>query len=192
MFSQQNEEFRAAKQYFDYQKMRLDQEFRKAYAIETDEKREFIKKDFTEFMQKLDSIENSAYLYALIKVKNREDLSAVAQSRNAAVNQLNPLKNNIDRQAEYPGGFMAMRNQIAELFYQKALISAGNTFATQVVFEVDREGYITNVLAEGPFSGFNKQAMIAMYLLPEKFIPARLDGKAIPYRFRFPLSLDLN
>ena len=140
-------------------------------------------------MQKLDSIENSAYLYALIKVKTREDLSS---GKNSAIDKLNPLKNNLDRQAEYPGGFVAMRNQIAELFYQKALLSAGKTFSTQVVFEVDQNGNVTNVLAEGPFAGFNKQAMIAMYLLPDKFSPARLDGKAIPYRFRFPLSLDLN
>lgn len=189
--AQQNEEFRATKQFFDYQRLMLDREFRKKYDKEPADRKPVIRKDYTEFMQKLDSIENNAYINTLIKVKNREDLARIQGEQLPNLSLKNPDRQSLDYEAQYPGGLGILRTQIADLFYHDAILPEAKTFKTQLVFVVDRDGSITEVQAEGDHFTFNRQAEIAMYLLPNKFTPAKLNGTPVRYRFRLPISMDL-
>lgn len=189
-FGQQAQEFRIIKEYFDQQEVLLKNEFVKKYqtTIEVSSK-ELIKKDFSEFMYKLDSIRNSAYLGALIKVKNREDIKLISNvSKNL---QKNVMKGTVSV-PEYPNGINALRNIVANLFYKEQILSDEKELQTLISFMVDKDGTICDIKAQGDNASFNKQAEIAMYLIPEKFSkPAFHNGEATSYIFRMPLTMKL-
>lgn len=190
-FAQQNEEFISTKKYFDYQRFMLNNEFKKRFDDEKNGSQKMaIKKDFAEFMVKLDSIQNTAFIGTLIKVKNREDLTRIKTKNLKALHLDNPDKNTIAEEAKYPGGFQKLREQVADLFYSKAILPNQKIIETDVVFIVEKDGSISSVHAEGENVPFNKQAEIAMYLLPEKFSPAISDGSAVRYRFKLPLAMN--
>ena len=192
LFAQQNDEFRSAKDYFDYQRFMLNNEFRKKFDSEKNvEQKIAIKRDFSEFMVKLDSIQNTAFIGTLIKVKNREDLEKITV-KNLPELHLNPKKEDLNKEAQYPGGFETLRKQVADLFYTDSVLPDQKLLKTNVVFVVERDGSIGNVHAEGDNFTFNRQAEIAMYLLPEKFSPAIINGTAVRYRFRLPLSMNFD
>ena len=191
-FAQQNDEFRSAKDYFDYQRFMLNNEFRKKFDSEKNiEQKIAIKRDFSEFMVKLDSIQNTAFIGTLIKVKNREDLEKITV-KNLPELHLNPKKEDLNKEAQYPGGFETLRKQVYYLLYTDSVLPDQKLLKTNVVFVVERDGSIGNVHAEGDNFTFNRQAEIAMYLLPEKFSPAIINGTAVRYRFRLPLSMNFD
>ena len=190
-FGQQNMEFKSVKNYFDYQRFMLNNEFKKRFDKEPNVSGKInIKKDFSEFMKKMDSIQNTALIGALIKVKNREDLSRLNFQNLPQISLENPTKTELSKEAKYPGGFENLRSQVADLFYSDAVYTQEKQLKTNVVFVVEKDGSITSVHAEGENFTFNRQAEIAMYLLPNKFDPAFINGTAVRYRFRLPLAMD--
>lgn len=194
MSSQQNEEFKSVKEHFDYQRYLLANEFRKENGSTSAANRKALNATFSEFMVKLDSIQNSAYVGALIRVKNREDLSRLnsAPFDKSSISSSEPEIKEAEEAVVpvYPGGINALRNQVANLFYYDATTEGKVTLRTTVTFVVDRNGSVSNVFADGENQGFNRQAMIAVYLLPEKFAPARLNGVPVRYRFALPLTMN--
>ncbi len=190
LFAQQNDEFKSTKHYFDYQRFMLNNEFKKKFDNEENiEQKIAIKRDFSEFMLKLDSIQNTAFIGTLIKVKNREDLTKITIKNLPELHLANPKKEELNEEAKYPGGFETLRKQVADLFYTDSVLPDQKLLKTNVVFVVEKDGSIGNVQAEGDNFTFNRQAEIAMYLLPEKFSPAIINGTAVRYRFRLPLSM---
>ena len=191
-FAQQNDEFRTTKNYFDYQRFMLNKEFKKKFDKgKSTQEKIGAKKDFSEFMFKLDSIQNTAFISTLIKVKNREDLEIIATRNLPELHLKNPPKEVLNAEAKYPGGFETLRAQVADLFYFEAILPDRKLLKTNVIFIVEKDGSISGVQAEGENFTFNRQAEIAMYLLPQKFSPARINGTAVRYRFRLPLSMTL-
>lgn len=189
--AQQNQEFKITKDYFDYQRLMLNNEFKKKFDSETNyEDKRSIKENFSEFMVKLDSIQNTAFIATLIKVKNREDLDRIASRKTTIDHAENPQKQMLNEQATYPGGFETLRKQVADLFYSDSVLPDQKLLKTNVVFVVEKDGSISSVRAEGDNFTFNRQAEIAIYLLPEKFSPAVVNGTAVRYRFRLPLAMN--
>lgn len=189
--AQQNEEFRMTKNYFDYQRFMLNNEFKKKFDSEQNlDGKRLIKKDFTDFMVKLDSVQNTAFIATLIKVKNREDLEKIASNKTLIDQAKNPEKSELNEEAIYPGGFETLRKQVANLFYSDSVLPNQKLMKTNVVFVVEKDGSISSVHAEGDNFTFNRQAEIALYLLPEKFSPAMINGTAVRYRFRLPLAMN--
>lgn len=189
--AQQNQEFKITKDYFDYQRLMLNNEFKKKFDSETNyEEKRSIKENFSEFMVKLDSIQNTAFIATLIKVKNREDLDRIASRKTTIDHAENPQKQMLNEQATYPGGFVTLRKQVADLFYSDSVLPDQKLLKTNVVFVVEKDGSISSVRAEGDNFTFNRQAEIALYLLPEKFSPAVVNGTAVRYRFRLPLAMN--
>ncbi len=189
--AQQNQEFKITKDYFDYQRLMLNNEFKKKFDSETNyEEKRSIKENFSEFMVKLDSIQNTAFIATLIKVKNREDLDRIASRKTMIYHAENPQKQMLNEQATYPGGFEMLRKQVADLFYSDSVLPGQKLLKTNVVFVVEKDGSISSVRAEGDNFTFNRQAEIAVYLLPEKFSPAVVNGTAVRYRFRLPLAMN--
>ncbi|MGA9212325.1 hypothetical protein [Kaistella sp.] len=149
-----------------------------------------VKADFQQFMMKLDSIQNIALVNALVKIKIREDLSQFQIKNQQPLLIEKAQKSNLTEDARYPGGFELMRKQILDLFYSDAILKGEKTIKTELLFVVEKDGSISSVTAEGDNFIFNKQAEIALYLLPEKFSPAFIKGTAARYRFRLPLSMN--
>lgn len=173
--------------------MMLNKEFKKRFDKERSTSNKIaVKNDFQEFMIKLDSIQNSAFVNTLVKVKIREDLSQLQlQSQPTALNE-NPKKSDLSRNANYPGGFNLMKQQIIDLFYTDAILADQKMMKTDLLFVVEKDGSISSVKAEGDNLTFNRQAEIALYLLPEKFSPALINGTAIRYKFRLPVAIDFD
>lgn len=190
-FAQQNEEFKKVKNFYDYQRLMLNKEFKKRFDKEVQNADKItVQKDFLEFMVKLDSIQNNALVNALVRVKIREDLNRLQlQNQTTPLNE-NPPKSELSNNANYPGGFNLMRQQITDLFYTDAILADHKKMKTDLLFVVEKDGSISSVKAEGDNFTFNRQAEIALYLLPEKFSPAFINGTPVRYRFRLPLSMD--
>lgn len=188
--AQQAEEFRTIKNYFDHQESLLRSSFAQKYStLTTDSSKEEIRKDYNDFMSKLDSIRNIAYLDALIKVKNREDLSMVKRHQAKILCSTKTVQS----QPEFPNGINSLRDKVAGLFYSECLQAEKKEVSTVLNFIVEEDGSISEVRALGEDVNLNKQAEIALYLLPEKFSkPAIIDGNAVAYSFQMPLIVKFN
>ncbi len=185
--AQQNREFKEVRTYFNNHRQLLANEFKKRFDNESDQEiQNTIKKDFMLFMSKMDSLENVAFVEALIKTRNRETLSKNLVSISDTTVSDNSI---VEKMAEYPGGLEAVRKTVAELFYDNSVYEQ-KILKTNVRFIVERDGSITNVVAKGENPIFNRQAEIALYLLPEKFTPGIVKGVAIRSVFRIPLTMN--
>lgn len=187
--AQQNEEFRMVKNYYDNQRSNLAEAFKAEMSKQyTDEQKMMIKSDFSEFMLKMDSIQNVAMVGALIRVKNREDLrTSLPNSQSTSLQ--NEVQSMMEVAAEYPGGIHVLRKEVSELFYFDAVTQDLPKISTSIAFVVERDGSISEVKAAGDHSVFNRQAEIAVYLLANKFSPAKLNGVNVRSRFRIPITM---
>lgn len=184
-FSQQNDEFKRVKMYFDSQKQLIDTEFQKKYNSETNLfVKENLKKDYNYFIQKIDSVRNVAYLGALIRVKNNEGLKNINAKNDEIEFQ------NVET-PEFPNGINSLREKVAELFYSDGMITGGKELNTLVKFVVEKDGSLSEISADGEIPAFNKQAEIALYLLPDKFKPGTINGNVVRYMFKMPIKMRL-
>lgn len=191
-FSQQAEEFKNVKNYYNHHRGLLNTEFKKKYDAETNVlNKDAIKRDFLFFMQKMDSIENVALVGALLKTKNLEDLKKI-NPKTANSEKLPETFPTLDKPANYPGGINALRQEVSNLFYADGVYSEQKLVKTDVAFIVERDGTITNVEAQGENSTFNRQAEIALYSISEKFSPAVFKGGTVRYRYRLPLTMNID
>ncbi|MCS3530029.1 energy transducer TonB [Chryseobacterium sp. JUb7] len=191
-FSQQTEEFKNVKNYYNQHRVLLNNEFRKKYEAETNVlNKDAIKRDFVFFMKKMDSIENTALVGALLKVKNLEDLNSI-KNKTATLPETSPdITSSTGQMAEYPGGMNTLRQQVANLFYTEGVHSEMKTAKALVAFIVEKDGTISNVQASGDNFTFNRQAEIALYSVPQKFTPAVFNGGPVRYRFKLPLTMTI-
>ncbi|MFP7656748.1 energy transducer TonB [Chryseobacterium proteolyticum] len=192
-FSQQREEFKQVKNYYNQHRSMLNTEFRKKFDAETGNfQKAAIKQDFIFFMKKMDSIENVALIGALLRVKNTEDLSRIRlENRMANPEKAPEIFPITDKSADYPGGINALRQEVAHLFYIDGVFSEEKTVKANVAFIVEKDGSISNVEAQGDNFTFNRQAQIALYSLSEKFSPAIINGDPVRYRFKLPLTMTI-
>lgn len=189
--SQQKEEFRLVKNYYNQHRGMLNNEFRKKFDAEPNAlKKNVIKGDFLFFMKKMDSIENTALIGALLRVRNIEDLQTLKTTAGIA-QDFNDMSANVEKIADYPGGINTLRQEVADLLYIDGVNSNSKTVKTDVVFIVEKDGTISNVHAQGDNFTFNRQAEIALYSISEKFSPAMVKGDPARFRFRIPLTLTM-
>lgn len=193
-FSQQTEEFRLIKNYYNQHRTMLGNEFKKKFDAQTDSyHKASVKLDYMLFMQKMDSIENVAMIGALLKVKNLEDLSKLRISRdNSTSESFISAKSSVkEKSADYPGGFDGLRKEIADVFYIAGVNSSLKTVKTNVAFFVEKDGSITNVEARGDNFTFNRQAEIAVYSVSQKFSPTIINGDPVRYQYHLPLTMNV-
>ncbi|MBS1573266.1 MAG: hypothetical protein JST62_12790 [Bacteroidetes bacterium] len=168
----------------------LGQSFKKQFDLEKDDYKKIeIKKTFAEFMVKMDSLQNVEFINSLIRVKNQEALfpKQETDTKQSFVHEGNKLPQN-EKPATYPGGLNEMRKEVVNLLYIDGS-PATKELKTDVAFIVEKDGEITHVEAFGDNPTFNRQAEIAMYLLPKKFSPAVINNNLVRYRFKMPLTM---
>ncbi|WP_276730304.1 energy transducer TonB [Chryseobacterium carnipullorum] len=190
-FSQQKEEFRLVKNYYNQHRSMLGTEFKKKFDLESDSFRKAsIKVDFTLFMKKMDSIENVSMIAALLKVRNTEDLQSLKSPK--SLSEITTEKPFVfEKSADYPGGFNTLRQEVANLFYTDGVYTEAKTVKTDVAFIVEKDGSISNVHAQGNNFTFNRQAEIALYSISEKFSPAIIKGETVRHQLTLPLTLTI-
>ncbi|MEY8758433.1 energy transducer TonB [Chryseobacterium tongliaoense] len=172
----------------------LNGEFKKKFDAEPNAfNKAAIKQDFLFFMKKMDSIENVALIGALLKVKNLEDLNGLKlQNSNTIADHSLEISPVTDKAADYPGGINALRKEVARLFYTDGVYSEVKMVKANVAFIVEKDGSVSHVNAQGENFTFNRQAEIALYSLSEKFSPAIINGGPVRYRFKLPLTMNID
>ncbi|WP_228447808.1 hypothetical protein [Chryseobacterium sp. KBW03] len=188
LLSQQKEEFKLVKNYYNQHRNMLNKEFKKKFDAESNTAKKLeIKGDFLFFMKKMDSIENNALIGALLRVRNLEDLNTIKSPKLMSSDKFVDA----EKVADYPGGLNSLRQEVANLLYIDGVYSEEKMVKTDVAFIVEKDGTISNVHAQGNNFTFNRQAEIALYSLAEKFSPAMIKGDPAIYRFTLPLTLTM-
>lgn len=191
-FAQQNKIFAEVKTFYNTYRAKITQELKSRIPHLTEpEQRQKLFLAYGEVMKKIDSIENQDFIAALITTKNLEQLKRLP--KNDSLNTFVTAKNvaSHTRQALYPGGINTLRQQLPHLFYMEALPGTHQAFNTLIRFAVEKDGSISHVTAKGKNPYFNRQAEIAVYLLPEKFTPKFKDGKPVRSLFALPLKFKM-
>ena len=97
-----------------------------------------------------------------------------------------------EQTAEFPdGGVTKFRQLIADNFREKKVQGQGKEFC-ELAFVIERDGSLSNIKANGTNDSFNKEAIRAISKIKTKWIPAKINGELVRYRFRIPLNLDFN
>lgn len=95
----------------------------------------------------------------------------------------------VEQLAEFPGGINAFRSKVNGNFDTSVMDSDAGTVKTEVIFVVERDGSITDVKANGSNRDFNAEAVRTVKSIKNKWAPAKINGQAVRYRFRMPLTM---
>lgn len=95
----------------------------------------------------------------------------------------------VEQLAEFPGGINSFRSKVQNSFDGSVMEGDEGTVKTEVTFVVERDGSITDVKANGSNKDFNAEAIRTVKSIKNKWAPAKINGKAVRYRFRLPLTM---
>ena len=95
----------------------------------------------------------------------------------------------VEQLAEFPGGINSFRSKVQNSFDVDAMEGDEGKVTTEITFVVERDGSITDVKANGGNSDFNAEAMRTIKSIKNKWSPAKINGQAVRYRFRLPLTM---
>lgn len=189
-FAQQNEAFKAIKSQADYEQQMLQYKYQMEYKRASSELRGILENQWNSLIVDFQEHVNTAYVGALIQVKNEEDLSELVSSTSAK-KELYSVQSSPKGllPPTYSNGIEGLRKEVSDLFYFDLVKPLASPYEAQISFIVNPDGKISRVEAKGDNLSLNRQAQIAFYLLPGKFSPALLDNKPVAYRFELPLIL---
>lgn len=189
--SQVNDNFREVKERFQQHRNMLESEFNKKESrLAKSGVTDLVREQKIYFLKKLDSVENAALVGTLVKVKNLEDLSRTFP-KDAQDSKVDDIKD--EALAKYPGGIEAIRNFVSEHIYTESLdFDHQDRLSTKVKFIVERDGSVSQVKASGNSASLNRQGEIVLYLLPEKFSPAAINGVTVRSNYSIPITIAKN
>ncbi|ACU06884.1 TonB family protein [Flavobacteriaceae bacterium 3519-10] len=95
----------------------------------------------------------------------------------------------VEQLAEFPGGINSFRSKVNSSFDTSVMDGDEGTVKTEVTFVVERDGSITDVKASGSNRDFNAEAIRTVKSIKNKWAPAKINGQAVRYRFRMPLTM---
>ena len=95
----------------------------------------------------------------------------------------------VEQLAEFPGGINSFRSKVNGSFDTSVMDSDAGTVKTEVIFVVEKDGSITDVKANGANKDFNAEAVRTVKSIKNKWAPAKINGQAVRYRYRFPITM---
>jgi protein TonB len=95
----------------------------------------------------------------------------------------------VEQLAEFPGGINSFRSKVQSSFDTSVMNGDEGTVRTEIIFVVERDGSITDVKANGPNKDFNAEAIRTVKSVKNKWAPAKINGQAVRYRYRFPIAM---
>lgn len=101
----------------------------------------------------------------------------------------NQVYTEVEQLAEFPGGINAFRSKVQNSFDTSVMDGDEGTVKTEITFVVERDGSITDVKASGPNKDFNAEAIRTVKSVKNKWAPAKINGQAVRYRYRLPLTM---
>lgn len=95
----------------------------------------------------------------------------------------------VEQLAEFPGGINSFRSKVQNSFDTSVMNGDEGVVKTEITFVVERDGSITDIKTNGSNSDFNAEAMRTVKSIKNKWAPAKVNGQAVRYRFRLPLTM---
>ncbi|WHF50456.1 energy transducer TonB [Chryseobacterium gotjawalense] len=95
----------------------------------------------------------------------------------------------VEQLAEFPGGINKFRSSVQNNFDTGAMEGDEGKVQTVITFVVERDGSITDVKADGSNKTFNAEAVRTVKSVKNKWSPAKINGQAVRYRYRLPLTM---
>ena len=95
----------------------------------------------------------------------------------------------VEQLAEFPGGINAFRSKVNSNFDTSVMNGDEGVVKSEVTFVVERDGSITDVKATGGNSAMNAEAIRTVKSIKNKWAPAKINGQAVRYRYRLPLTM---
>jgi protein TonB len=95
----------------------------------------------------------------------------------------------VEQLAEFPGGINKFRSSVSNNFDTGVMDGDEGVVKTTITFVVERDGSITDVKADGPNRDFNAEAIRTVKSVKNKWSPAKINGQAVRYRYRLPLTM---
>ncbi|MBN9311422.1 MAG: energy transducer TonB [Chryseobacterium sp. 39-10] len=95
----------------------------------------------------------------------------------------------VEQLAEFPGGLNAFRGKVNSGFDTSVMSGDEGVVKSEVTFVVERDGSITDVKATGSNSTMNAEAVRTVKSIRNKWTPAKINGQAVRYRYRLPLTM---
>ncbi|HEX7871124.1 MAG TPA: M56 family metallopeptidase [Chryseobacterium sp.] len=94
--------------------------------------------------------------------------------------------------AEFPGGANKLRSLVASNFDGSIMTGDEGTLKSVIYFNVDENGKVNNFNATGENDKFNTEAIRVVKLANQDAVwkPAQIDGKAVKYRYKMPLTMN--
>ena len=95
----------------------------------------------------------------------------------------------VEQLAEFPGGINSFRSKVGSSFDTSVMEGDEGTVKSEITFVVERDGSITDVKASGSNKDFNAEAIRTVKSVKNKWSPAKINGQAVRYRYRLPLTM---
>lgn len=128
-----------------------------------------------------------AVLMTSVKIFSQE--AASANQEKTAIN--NTIYEDIPDKAEFTGGINAFRNNFSQTF-KAGKVNGRGQIKSEVRFVVDQQGMITDITTIGQNKSMNKEMERAIKAMSKtKWIPAKIDGQPVKFRFKLPITINL-
>lgn len=103
----------------------------------------------------------------------------------------NTIYEDIPDKAEFPGGINAFRNNFSQTF-KAGKVNGRGQIKSEVRFVVDQQGMITDIKTIGENKSMNKEMERTIKAMSKtKWIPAKIDGQPVKFRFKLPITINL-
>lgn len=93
------------------------------------------------------------------------------------------------KSAEYPGGMMALRKDVADKINMNKIKGIKDTIVSKTIFTVNIKGKIENIIVTGDNAVFNKEIERALKSLKTKWKPAESNGMIVRSYYSFPATI---
>lgn len=120
---------------------------------------------------------------AFTQVKEAEILPIQDQSEE-------PLFSKDNKPAEYPGGMMALRKDVADKIKTNKIRPIKGKFVSKAKFIVNTKGKIENIVVTGDHPDLNREIERAIKSLKTRWKPAESYGIIVRSYYSFPVTLE--
>ncbi|QDP85410.1 hypothetical protein FNJ88_07490 [Chryseobacterium sp. SNU WT5] len=135
------------------------------------------------------TVENLAVSADTVRTKVKQ--AEVAPAPVAPPKPVEAQGETVDILPEFPGGINAFRSLLASKFNTAIFKGDEGLIKATVYTNIDENGKMTDIFAEGTNQNFNREAERALTMISADhvWIPAKLHGKPVKYRFKLPLTM---
>jgi hypothetical protein len=98
----------------------------------------------------------------------------------------------VDKMPEYPGGINSFREKFSQTFSVSRINNKGEA-KSEVQFVISQDGSITDIIAFGDNLSMNKEMERTIRAMSKiKWKPAEISGQAVRYKFKLPITMNIN